>query len=595
MTRKISVFIASPGDLAKERDLFRTTIDNLNEGFGDGAGVEFEALGWEDTLATTGRRNQSVINEEIDRCDVFILTLYRRWGQNAPDAGAYTSYTEEEFYRALSRLEKEDKPEIFVFFKRVDPESEADPGPQLEKVMAFRRQLEETRQVLYHYFDSDKSFIDEVNLHLRAYAKGDLPESDRELDKVLLPLSALAEVEKAKQEAKLRSMEAEQAHDSAAAALTKLEEMQLQMAEDAANLSKEGNIEFARQKFSKLIVESSNLRILYLAYEFYNRTGDVNSAFSALDRWLSLTGKGEQSAETAAAFGNLGNLYFAQGEIDRAEETYRNSLAIDEANGNIKGMALTFGNLGNCCYIRGELDKAEMMYEKSLAIDDVPSGEQCIFNQYGNLGNIYFTRGELDKAEEMYRKSLAIAEAKGNKGDIADQYGNLGNLFSYRGDLDKAEEMYQKSLAIDKAQGHQKGMASQYGNLGLLYKDRGELDKAEAMYKKSLSIYEAQGHKKGIALNYGNLGVLYLNNGDLKKAEAMHRKSLAINESLGHKEGIASQYANLGIIYGISRNFEQAAGMYRKSLDLFKEMSSPKAGVVEGWLSRLHEHAEMDT
>ena len=76
--RTISVFIASPGDLAAERKQFRKVIDRLNEGFGDGAGVEFEPLGWEDTLAATGRRAQGLINQEIDRCDVFILVMHRR-------------------------------------------------------------------------------------------------------------------------------------------------------------------------------------------------------------------------------------------------------------------------------------------------------------------------------------------------------------------------------------------------------------------------------------------------------------------------------------------------------------------------------------
>ena len=72
--RTIRVFIASPGDLAVERAAFKDVIDELNSGFGDGAGVKFEALGWEDVLATTGRRSQGVINRDIDRCDVFVLT-----------------------------------------------------------------------------------------------------------------------------------------------------------------------------------------------------------------------------------------------------------------------------------------------------------------------------------------------------------------------------------------------------------------------------------------------------------------------------------------------------------------------------------------
>lgn len=53
MKREISVFIASPGDLACERQYFKDAIEQLNVGFGDGANVEFKALGWEDTLAMT--------------------------------------------------------------------------------------------------------------------------------------------------------------------------------------------------------------------------------------------------------------------------------------------------------------------------------------------------------------------------------------------------------------------------------------------------------------------------------------------------------------------------------------------------------------
>src|SRR5439155_10777395 len=101
--RTIRVFIASPGDLAVERAAFQQALEELNAGFGDALDIQFEALGWEDTLASTGRRSQEVINREIDRCDVFILAMHRRWGQAAPDAQPYSSYTEEEFHRAFAR------------------------------------------------------------------------------------------------------------------------------------------------------------------------------------------------------------------------------------------------------------------------------------------------------------------------------------------------------------------------------------------------------------------------------------------------------------------------------------------------------------
>jgi hypothetical protein len=91
-------------------------------------------------------------------------------------------------------------PEIFVFFKHIDSASLADAGPQLQKVLDFRKSLEESRQVLSHGFANEAEFQAEVDHHLRAFAKRELPPADAPRDKVLLPLAVLAEVQKEKAE-----------------------------------------------------------------------------------------------------------------------------------------------------------------------------------------------------------------------------------------------------------------------------------------------------------------------------------------------------------------------------------------------------------
>lgn len=170
--KNIKVFLASPGDLAPERKIFKDRIDELNKGFADAIDLEFVPLGWEDVLATTGRRPQDVINREVDECDLFVLALHRRWGQKAPDS-KYTSYTEEEFYRAFNRWKKLKTPEVLVFFKDIDNGQMADPGPELTKVLAFRKKLEQGRETLYKSFASETQFGLEIDTHLRAFAKGE--------------------------------------------------------------------------------------------------------------------------------------------------------------------------------------------------------------------------------------------------------------------------------------------------------------------------------------------------------------------------------------------------------------------------------------
>ena len=247
------VFIASPGDLQPERQAFRHAIETLNVGFGDGANIEYIALGWEDTLATTGRRPQAVINADIDVCDIFVLAVNRRWGQDAPDAAPYASYTEEEFHRALERFSRTMSPTILVFFKNIDTADYAHPDAQLARVLTFRHQLQETRRVLYRAFADANGFTQEIDDHLRAFVKGTLPSPDGSADRLVLPLEYLQCVETAKAEAEESLRKARLAEDRETAATASKALLALRLSERAAEAALEGRLEDARQDFAMAI------------------------------------------------------------------------------------------------------------------------------------------------------------------------------------------------------------------------------------------------------------------------------------------------------------------------------------------------------
>jgi EAL domain-containing protein (putative c-di-GMP-specific phosphodiesterase class I) len=279
-----------------ERKAFRDQVDLLNFGFGDGAGMTFIPLGWEDTLASTGRRTQSVINQEIDACDIFLLTLHRRWGQDAPDS-EYSSYTEEEFYRAFNRFKETGSPEIFVFFKKIDLASIADPGPQLQKLLNFKLEMEESRSVFYKQFDTDKEFKDLIDCHLRAFCKGNIPSQNLEAFRTPFPIAAREEIKKAEaqlniaeQRVRAEADKAEKFFHQALAA----EELAIELSRTAAELALEGKFETARVKFAKAIQVSSSPEVLKLAAQFYYLNGELDEAEKLLHRGLGLSQLAEE-------------------------------------------------------------------------------------------------------------------------------------------------------------------------------------------------------------------------------------------------------------------------------------------------------------
>lgn len=106
-------FIASPGDLAEERDVAREVV------------------------------------EDVDVCDLFIGLIWKRWGQ---PTGANTSGFEEEFERARKRHAETGSPQIWLLFKHVESMQVEYTDEQFQRVVAFRKAQEISKELFFREF-----------------------------------------------------------------------------------------------------------------------------------------------------------------------------------------------------------------------------------------------------------------------------------------------------------------------------------------------------------------------------------------------------------------------------------------------------------
>jgi hypothetical protein len=152
MRNVLKVFIASPADLKEERLRTAEVVREINEII-KALDWEIDLLGWEDTLPAIGRP-QALINADVERCDLFVGMLWRRWGTPPAQDPMFTSGFEEEFSIAMTRHEQNGSPKIWMFFKEVDESRRADPGPQLQQVLSFRESLMASKTLLFKEFDT---------------------------------------------------------------------------------------------------------------------------------------------------------------------------------------------------------------------------------------------------------------------------------------------------------------------------------------------------------------------------------------------------------------------------------------------------------
>lgn len=164
----IRIFLGSPNDLKEERIAAKQAVDELNQSWVARYGFHVELVGWELTVAAVGRP-QALINQDLDACEYFIGMVWKRWGTPPAKDGVYHSGFEEEFEASLKRHRETGKPEISLYFKALEPAERLDPGPQLQRVLDFKKKVMDAQELMFEEFSSPGDFEAKVRRAIYAY------------------------------------------------------------------------------------------------------------------------------------------------------------------------------------------------------------------------------------------------------------------------------------------------------------------------------------------------------------------------------------------------------------------------------------------
>jgi Domain of unknown function (DUF4062) len=169
VTRRIRIFVSSPGDVADERRQCGEVVQELNltlRALIPARDVELELVRWEThTHPDLTGNAQAVVDDQIDPdYDIFLGIMWSRFGTPTPTAG---SGTEHEFRAAKRGWEEARHPTHLLFYFCEAPISAALAGQmadQLKSVYAFRTELSQ-QGLVGSYQDRDR-FGDKVRRDL---------------------------------------------------------------------------------------------------------------------------------------------------------------------------------------------------------------------------------------------------------------------------------------------------------------------------------------------------------------------------------------------------------------------------------------------
>lgn len=159
-------------------------------------------------------------------------------------------------------------------------------------------------------------------------------------------------------------------------------------------------------------------RLLFLAFQYFFRSGDLGLAEEATRRRLSVVD--ERSADAARAWTNLGLIHFFKKEYAQAEEMHQRACEIDRAHGDWRGLARDMGNWAMIPEARQEWERAEKMYLEALELAERVQAREIMATKLANLGQMHEAQGKLEGAEGFTRRALALFREIGEEKHAAE-------------------------------------------------------------------------------------------------------------------------------------------------------------------------------
>lgn len=165
------------------------------------------------------------------------------------------------------------------------------------------------------------------------------------------------------------------------------------------------------------------------AYFRSQRKDDAQKQFEAgltLDKAAALPVT-SQSADEVFLFGNV---HAGLNQLDEAKAAYEDALKLDP------NKAAAYTNLGVVYYQQGKLDDAIAQLQKSLEIDPQDADTQYM------LGAAYVQKNDLSNAEKAFKQALAL------KPELGQAYIGLGNVYLITKQYDQALTALQKATEL---------------------------------------------------------------------------------------------------------------------------------------------------
>jgi len=198
-------------------------------------------------------------------------------------------------------------------------------------------------------------------------------------------------------------------------------------------------------------------------------------------------GRGEAPS---IAYGSLGILYVAQGDLDAAIAALESGLALCRAAVDKGAWSdIIAGYLGEAYGHAGRFPESLALFEEMFGTS--PHTDASARQNLTQLSVVYRLAGRLGEAERHARQALDLARKRKARGFEASALFQLGAVHAHASlpDVLQAEMRYREALALAEPRGMRSLVAHCHLGLGTLYRRTGKREQAQEHLTTATAMY----------------------------------------------------------------------------------------------------------
>lgn len=278
------------------------------------------------------------------------------------------------------------------------------------------------------------------------------------------------------------------------------------------------------------------------------------------------------------------------GNMDFAEEGFREALRICQDIQNTKGMAEAWAGLASVSVKKGMLLEAAMKYEQAIAVYPSSSPLLRLSMLYADLGQVYTTLEDWKRAERAYTHAHEICRSNGFPKGEAELAVLLGELYFRQQKITEASNYLKQACQIFAQIDDVLALSNTLQYLALVYFEHNEMRSAFECQQRAVALSLRFDTRDFFSESCYFLSKIeqFLENYD----EAKYYLEVSIHFYSEQDLDLALRYQNLASLFFLSMDLAKAELYFLKALSIFETIDDVRIGEVYEALAALKEIQE---